>query len=1500
MVEHGIGGYCRWEICCIAFIRCACLIAVLMVQGCTHLRFWMQHRSCQKHNSKVKSLIPITGCVLELANVHTWDDILKKFGVRKVESGVAKGKGKKKCEMKPDVVKVDSILEALTETSKSTEEGTVVPRNGCLQKDKIKGKKNKTEHGNRNSCMRTRSSPNLIVESFTIPKRRNHRRSKQIVEPELRIIKEIPVATMVDTRTMSELLQAPAKGYGDAIVIPAILTKNFDLKVGLLSLVTLSQFHVFERDDPHSHIRWFNKITSTLKYKNVPHDAIKLMLFLFSLEGAARTWLEKEAPRSIHTWEDLVSMFVNYFFPLSKTMNLKNDIKNFQQRFDETFSKAWDRFKDLRKFPHHGFSELHQIDTFYNSLTQCDQDSLNAAADANQQDSVKAVEETCVTCGGPHSYYECLATGGSTFDACAAKGTYNQGANPCGDLKAITTLSGVAYDGPMIPPTPSPLSKEVERETKVTKDKVQATSLESITRVQPPVILHFNISFADALLHMPKFASTFKSLLSNKEKLFELASTPLNENCSAVLLKKLPEKLRDPDKFLIPFDFLELEKCLAFADLGASINLMPLSVWKKLSLPELTPTRMTLELANRSVAYPVGVAEDIFMKVGKFYFSTDCVVVDYDVDPRVPLILRRPFLRTTRALIDVHGEELTLRVNDEAITFKFGHTSRYSRRSCTPERAEVYYECMEPFKSLMRLWVRNRSIAAIWLDKVVTPLIEPAIKGFAAAPAVLKPKRLKVDKIWTLKLFLDFTVREGKLIPEHHQCFPIIGAIKIDGLKVKRRGQFYHLSDWVILKSVLATNKNDWFISVDASCLEQDIGIQHVDQHMEEDRLFKNEISSKKRILDVQNDSLLQDATGSGPSVEKKRKTQHKEASVKASKYLNDESNRLNRGASCFVLDHVDPAVSFSIKRKTQASKRLSGREWVLLRSSGVPASAFINRVMIPSAEKGGILENTLTGDVTMQEVERLKPTEVVEETSKKESEDVVTNEEKLLPQSERKESQDDSRKDDIVTNNDAEKNLSEGNDKGVDEQSENAKEHVLDAPRKDSDESFRLNKGEKCSDQALTDVSMAVEEIVPQEIPSEISQKEKDIELFQKTDMGNESLSSSKRTSDCERDASALGRLIGAKGDLPGKDLRSAIQIDNHKEVKESSLKHESEVELSGRKKRVKKPAAKNKDKSSVERAENDEVLENTSTDDVGMQEVEISKVAELMEETSNKQLKDVGRFSTRYDAEILRAEKDIGQGNEDGCDEKSKKKNEKTDVEKKKTRKKKTRKPVKNGEVGMSSAVFNPPLNDHMNEHENTLLNTAKNDSDEVKGNEAQVSGEGLVTGLEDLSSKRRATQLKFEPEKSQSTDHQTSKDMTVSQVSESKDDVPQLVKVKKTKKTKKQRLVDSRNDTAIQPRKLVSENENKKVPTNVANHPNIQNAEQFKTSKKVGKVDAPRTSKSTHANKAQKPTLGHAIVKIMQKSTPVVNRLQRVRGSADDNTSLGNSSSGTVLLA
>ncbi|GJQ95823.1 reverse transcriptase domain-containing protein [Tanacetum coccineum] len=250
-------------------------------------------------------------------------------------------------------------------------------------------------------------------------------------------------------------------------------------------------------------------------------------------------------------------------------------------------------------------------------------------------------------------------------------------------MKAITTRSGVAYEGPSIPTNPSPkktLPKpNIPYPSRLNDQKFREKASNQMEKIfQIFQDLRFDISFADALLLMPRFAPTIKNLLMNKDKLFELAKIPLNENCSAMLLKKLPEKLGDPGKFLIPCDFPGMDVCHALADLGASINLMPLSIWKKLSLPELTPTRMTLELADRSITRPKGLAEDVFVKVGKFHFPTDFVVVDFEADPRVPLILGRSFLRTGRALIDVYGEEITLRVNDEAVTFNLDQTTRYS------------------------------------------------------------------------------------------------------------------------------------------------------------------------------------------------------------------------------------------------------------------------------------------------------------------------------------------------------------------------------------------------------------------------------------------------------------------------------------------------------------------------------------------------------------------------------------------------------------------------------------------------------------------------------------------------------------------------------------------------------------------------------------------------------------------------------------------------------
>nr|GFC28983.1 reverse transcriptase domain-containing protein [Tanacetum cinerariifolium] len=185
--------------------------------------------------------------------------------------------------------------------------------------------------------------------------------------------------------------------------------------------------------------------------------------------------------------------------------------------------------------------------------------------------------------------------------------------------------------------------------------------------------LHFELSFVDALVHMPKFVPMFKKLLNNKNKLIELTKMPLNENCSAVVLKKLPEKLGDPGRFLIPYDFLEFDNCLAIADLGASINLMPLSIWKKLKLPTLNDTKMVLELADRTISKPTGVAENVLVKVGKFYFHADFVILDFIADPRISLILGIPFLSNAYAIINVYEREIILRHDQQSLTIQCGN-----------------------------------------------------------------------------------------------------------------------------------------------------------------------------------------------------------------------------------------------------------------------------------------------------------------------------------------------------------------------------------------------------------------------------------------------------------------------------------------------------------------------------------------------------------------------------------------------------------------------------------------------------------------------------------------------------------------------------------------------------------------------------------------------------------------------------------------------------------
>nr|GEY10011.1 reverse transcriptase domain-containing protein [Tanacetum cinerariifolium] len=583
--------------------------------------------------------------------------------------------------------------------------------------------------------------------------------------------KDPPEVPMADDRTMAELLQAPTEGYEDAIVILEITANNFELKHGLINLVQNKQFFGHDKEDPHTHIRYFNKITSTMRVPNVPSSSIKLMLFPFSLEGGARIWLENEAPRSILTWEDLVSKFINQFFPPSKTRNLRNEITRFQQRFDESFYEAWEHFNDLlRACPHHGFSELHQLDTFYNALNAVvakvstssstpaissdvvelkdmvkallldKKNQSSALVSSSTPPPVKAVEPNCITCGGqlhrpqviqPPAYQasayqahipQTQSVSKTDFESyvkandAVMRNMQNQGqnmqiqmanlmdmlskfvssntasssgsgtlpsntvTNPKEELKGITTRSGVAYQGPTIPT----LSNQ---RTEVTKDQVQTPSSQSTAPVQPsvaqpetqtsvsePVVSPVSVPMPNLKPSIPypsrrdneRRRDQVNEQIEKFYKIFKDMSFEISFTDALILMPKFAFTL----KALIGMD-----ECLALADLGASINLMPLSVWEGLSLPELTPTCMTLELADHSVSKPIGIAKDVSVKVGVFHFPTDFVVVDFKPDPRVPLILGRCFLKTSRALIDVHKGELTLRIGNEAIIYNLDQTS---------------------------------------------------------------------------------------------------------------------------------------------------------------------------------------------------------------------------------------------------------------------------------------------------------------------------------------------------------------------------------------------------------------------------------------------------------------------------------------------------------------------------------------------------------------------------------------------------------------------------------------------------------------------------------------------------------------------------------------------------------------------------------------------------------------------------------------------------------
>nr|GEY30438.1 reverse transcriptase domain-containing protein [Tanacetum cinerariifolium] len=489
-----------------------------------------------------------------------------------------------------------------------------------------------------------------ITTNVTIPRRRQRKQTSNVVEPEFRTIVE-----MSDNRTMAQMLQALIEGYEDTIVDLLRQCPHH----GFSELHQLDTFYnALNLNDQDA----LDSAAGGNFLDKIPRECLSIIESKSKVRYSRSRVIDLRANMNAPP----LSSSPSHSFDLQQiTAYLKDKLDIRMSRFEKSFNDMKASFitptAPIKEFMEDFQKKFEKKqDDFQNQIMNFMQNFNN-----NQASSSSSLPSNTIP-------------------------------NPKGEAKEITTRSGISYDGPPIPPPvqvqekdeepiekpsvvipkakanlpyPSRLAEEKLRE----KDDILAAKFMEIFRD-----LHFELSFADALVHMPKFTSMFKKLLNNKNKLIELTKTPLNENCSVVVLKKLSEKLGDPGRFLIPCDFLDFDNCLALADLGACINLMPLSIWKKLRLPTLNDTKMVLELADRTISKPTGVAENVFVKVGKFYFPADFVVLDFIVDPRVALILRRPFLSTAHAIINVHEREIILRQDKQSLTLRCGGRDFYS------------------------------------------------------------------------------------------------------------------------------------------------------------------------------------------------------------------------------------------------------------------------------------------------------------------------------------------------------------------------------------------------------------------------------------------------------------------------------------------------------------------------------------------------------------------------------------------------------------------------------------------------------------------------------------------------------------------------------------------------------------------------------------------------------------------------------------------------------
>ncbi|GJZ78450.1 reverse transcriptase domain-containing protein [Tanacetum coccineum] len=593
-----------------------------------------------------------------------------------------------------------------------------------------------------------------------------HQAPPPVVEPfnlEEPIENPDPLAPMDDTRTMAQLLEAPTAGYEDAIVVPEITADNFELK--------------------HDH--FYDEVPERPEYVG------KAYAFPIFPRGAARIWLEKEPPRSIQTWDDLVSKFINKFFPPSKTTNLRNEITRFQQRFDETFYEAWDRFNDLlRACPHHGFSELHQLDTFYNALNSNDQDSLNSAAGGNfldkmPRDCLRIIESKSKVRNSRNK--PVVAKVSST----SAPGISIRWLLSIKNVKALllykkinlpphlptppqlTTTKEtpvieprfqIKFDLPVFLPFKTIIMCKIKETIRIVTTKTGGISIKlQLTNPRFSKVKSIDLMFCFKLLRYqaPAYQAPAPQIQGVSKEDFQAyvkANDAVMRNMQTQgqnmqnqltnltdMLSKFVTSNTASTSGTLPSNTVtnpkeDLKGITTRSGVAYKGPTIPITSSPKVVEREPEVTKDTMLPTNngstedvqppvvpvsydRSISEPIGIAEDVYVTVGKFQFPADFVVVDFEPDPRVPLILGRSFLKTSHALIDVYEGEITLRVGREAITFNLDQTSRYTANynHMTANRIDVIdMACEEYSQEFLVLNVISSGNPTPYYDPIVS------------------------------------------------------------------------------------------------------------------------------------------------------------------------------------------------------------------------------------------------------------------------------------------------------------------------------------------------------------------------------------------------------------------------------------------------------------------------------------------------------------------------------------------------------------------------------------------------------------------------------------------------------------------------------------------------------------------------------------------------------------------------------------------------------------